>query len=368
MPLEDLTKEELILEHIDLRRKIGELEILERERRRAEVALRESKEWYENLFENSPISLWVEDYSEVKKHLDALREKGVEDFYHYFEENPKDVYHCASLIKVLDVNQATLDLYQAMSKQELLSDLGHIFTPESWSAFRDILAALAMGTTTFEIETVNQKLSGEIIHIVLRWNIATGYEDSCAKAFISILDITKRKRYENALKYMEWTFDSAVHPVAFANPDGIITYANAAFIREWGYRDSTEVVGRPMIQFWNFGDQAEDVAEAVRSGKKWRGELTARRWNDSTFKVLFTVHSITDKLGRPLSMIGSITTTAQQGLNGVLPICSHCKKIRDESDSWHSVESYLSDRSSAKFSHSLCPECSSKLYPKRQED
>jgi PAS domain S-box-containing protein len=314
VPLEDLTKEELIHEQIELRRRIGELEIQEAERRRAELELREGKEWYENLFENSPISLWVEDYSKVKKHLDGLREKGVEDFYHYFEENPKDVYHCAGLIKVVDVNQATLDLYQAISKQELFSDLGHIFTPESWSAFRDILAALAMGTTSFEIETVNQKLNGEIIHIVLRWNIATGYEDSCAKAFVSILDITKRKRYESALKYMEWTIDSSVHPVAFANPDGIITYANAAFVKEWGFRDPTEVMGRPMIQFWHFGDQAADVTAAIRSGEKWRGELTARRRDDSTFEVLFTVHSIADKLGRPLSMIGSITRMPAGGL------------------------------------------------------
>jgi len=313
VPLEDLTKEELIHEHIGLRRRIGELEILERERKRTEQALRESKEWYENLFENSPIALWVEDYSEVKKHLDALRERGVEDFYTYFEENHKEVHHCAGLIKVVDVNRATLALYQAESKQELISDLGHIFTPESWLGFRDILAALAMGITAFEIETVNRKLNGEIINIVLRWNIATGYEDTYAKAFVSVLDITKRKRYENALKYMEWTLEHSVHPVAFANPDGIISYANAAFIKEWGYKDPTEVVGRPVIQFWHFGDRAEEVTEAIHSGEKWRGELTARRRDDTTFEVLFTVNSIADKFGRSLSMIGSISRSLYPG-------------------------------------------------------
>ena len=73
MPLEDLSKEQLIHEHIDLRRRIGELEILEAERTRTQMALKESKEWYENLFENSPISLWVEDFSAVKKYLDGLR-------------------------------------------------------------------------------------------------------------------------------------------------------------------------------------------------------------------------------------------------------------------------------------------------------
>jgi hypothetical protein len=56
-------------------------------------------------------------------------------------------------------------------------------------------------------------------------------------------------------------------------------------------------------------------------------------------------------------------------LEGVLPICAQCKRIKlevDQSDklqSWINIESYLSSRTDAKFSHSLCPECISKLYP-----
>lgn len=50
-------------------------------------------------------------------------------------------------------------------------------------------------------------------------------------------------------------------------------------------------------------------------------------------------------------------------LSGLLPICSSCKKIRDDKGYWQSLESYISDRSEAQFSHGICPECSSKLYP-----
>jgi rsbT co-antagonist protein RsbR len=266
VPLEDLTKAELILEHIELQRRIGELEILETERRRAEQALRDTKDWYRGLFENSPISLWVEDFSAVKRHLDGLREKGVEDFHRHLEENPQDVHHCAGLIKVVDVNQATLDLFGASSKSELLSDLGHIFTPQSWAAFGEILVALALGESAFEIETVNQKLSGEPIHIVLRWNLAPGDEDNRTHALVSVLDITKRKTAEE--------------------------------------------------------DRERYIEELKRARK--------------------TIERLT----------------------GVLPICASCKKIRDDRDNWHTVESFFSNHSEAKFSHSLCPECSDKLYPK----
>jgi hypothetical protein len=50
-------------------------------------------------------------------------------------------------------------------------------------------------------------------------------------------------------------------------------------------------------------------------------------------------------------------------LKGMLPICSSCKKIRDDKGYWNQVEAYVSDHSDVKFSHALCPECAGKLYP-----
>lgn len=46
-----------------------------------------------------------------------------------------------------------------------------------------------------------------------------------------------------------------------------------------------------------------------------------------------------------------------QRLEGLLPICSYCKRIRDESNDWSSVEQYVSDHSAASFTHSICPDC-----------
>ena len=50
-------------------------------------------------------------------------------------------------------------------------------------------------------------------------------------------------------------------------------------------------------------------------------------------------------------------------LSGLLPICSSCKKIRDDKGYWNQIESYIHDHSEADFSHSICPECIKKLYP-----
>ena len=50
-------------------------------------------------------------------------------------------------------------------------------------------------------------------------------------------------------------------------------------------------------------------------------------------------------------------------LSGFIPICSHCKKIRDDKGYWTQVEEYVRDHTEAEFSHSLCPDCIKKYYP-----
>ncbi len=54
-------------------------------------------------------------------------------------------------------------------------------------------------------------------------------------------------------------------------------------------------------------------------------------------------------------------------LSGMLPICSSCKKVRDDQGYWNQIEQYISSRSDAEFSHSLCPECVKQLYPEYNE-
>ena len=50
-------------------------------------------------------------------------------------------------------------------------------------------------------------------------------------------------------------------------------------------------------------------------------------------------------------------------LRGLLPICSRCKKIRDDKGYWNQIEEYIREHSEAEFSHSICPKCAKDLYP-----
>ena len=60
----------------------------------------------------------------------------------------------------------------------------------------------------------------------------------------------------------------------------------------------------------------------------------------------------------PLTLIMNIKSPADyQQLNGLLPICSYCKKIRDDRNYWQQVEGYISKHSEVQFSHGICPDC-----------
>jgi hypothetical protein len=52
-----------------------------------------------------------------------------------------------------------------------------------------------------------------------------------------------------------------------------------------------------------------------------------------------------------------------KALKGMLPICSSCKKIRDDKGYWSQIEAYISEHSEAEFTHGICPDCARKLYP-----
>jgi diguanylate cyclase (GGDEF)-like protein len=156
----------------------------------------------QNLFESQPISLWEEDYSEIKKYFDSLREQGVVDFEQHVQENPEVALHCASLIKVINVNQKTLELFGATSKEHLLQNLGQVFRDEMGSHFAKELTDLWNGKLSYEREGINYSLTGDPINIQLNFRIMPEHEQTFDWALVSIQDMTARKKAEEYLHYL----------------------------------------------------------------------------------------------------------------------------------------------------------------------
>jgi hypothetical protein len=98
------------------------------------------------------------------------------------------------------------------------------------------------------------------------------------------------------------------------------------------------------------------VGIVITSSLVIRSELGARRKAREELRTF--AENLEEKNRQLQEALANVKT-----LSGLLPICANCKKIRDDKGYWNQIEFFIRDRSSAKFSHSMCPECSRTLYP-----
>jgi PAS domain S-box-containing protein len=169
------------------------------ERKRAETELRESEGRYRHIFQSAGVSIWEEDFSRVKAAIDDLKARGVTDFREYLATHPDFIQQAISLVNIIDVNDTTLTLLQARSKDELLVSLDRVFLPDTQEAFADELIAIAEGRTRFEAETVLQTLEGKRLSVL--FTIAFPADSApFDSVLVSIMDITERQRLDNELR------------------------------------------------------------------------------------------------------------------------------------------------------------------------
>ena len=139
-----------------------------KKRKIAEIDLAYSNDRYKTLFQDSPVPLWEEDFSEIYEYFSKLRENGITDFKSYFNENPSELSSCAQKIKIIDVNQAAVVLHKAENRKELIENLDKVFTEESLQILKEEIITLSEGKFEFESEGEVKTLSGEPRYIFIK--------------------------------------------------------------------------------------------------------------------------------------------------------------------------------------------------------
>jgi PAS domain S-box-containing protein len=203
-------------------------------------------------------------------------------------------------------------------------------------------------------------------------------------------DVTVLKRAAQALKESENKFrDLAEKSLVgiYLIQDDIFKYVNPRMAEIFGYRVD-ELTGKKgpidlvLSEDWlkvknNIRVRQEGDIDSVHY--EFRGQKI-----NSDVLFIETYGSRTTYNERP-AVIGSLLDITQQKkdtaererligdlkeafetiktLQGILPICSSCKKIRDDKGYWSQIEQYITENSSAEFSHSICPDCAKKMYP-----
>jgi diguanylate cyclase (GGDEF)-like protein len=175
-------------------------DVSERESGRRRIA--ESESFARGLFEHSPISLWVEDFSGVKALIDDVRERGVVDFRTFLDVHPEFIARCISEIRVIDVNQHTLELFKARDKAALLSRLSDVFRDAMEQHFREQLVDLWQGKLFQQREVVNYTLDNEELCVHMQFSVFPGHESDWSLVQVALADITARKKAEAYLEYL----------------------------------------------------------------------------------------------------------------------------------------------------------------------
>lgn len=176
------------------------------ELKRAETALMESERRYRQLFQSAPIALIEWDVSRLKAYLDGLRASAGGNLERYLNAHSEQVHHCWSLILTVDYNQAFLDLMGIAGR--IASDTA--FLPTDVDGFldmaREVILVAAEGHPAVERELRIVTTSGDAKIVIGKSLVVSGHEKTLDRVAIAMVDISRRKQAEAALRESERRF------------------------------------------------------------------------------------------------------------------------------------------------------------------
>ena len=173
------------------------------ERKRGEDVLRESEARYRSLFEDSPVAMWEEDESAVKAYLEGLSAAGVEDVIAHVLASPEEYERCIALTRTIDANRAAVRLFEAGSREELMERNGDLYRRQSDRGIWRLWQAMLSGGSSVTFEEANLSLRGREVHVLETCTVVPGHEDTYDRVYIADVDISERRRTEQALRDSE---------------------------------------------------------------------------------------------------------------------------------------------------------------------
>lgn len=171
-------------------------------RKEADEATRRSEVRYRTIFETTGVSIWECDLSGVKQQLSASLANTQTDLKTHLKEHPEVVRDAIRLIKIVDVNEASVRLFGANTKAELFTALNRIWPAESERTFAEAMIASCTTRSRFESEAILRTIDGRTIELAFSTAHPVG-ADTQDTIFLSMVDITELNRAHAALRSLQ---------------------------------------------------------------------------------------------------------------------------------------------------------------------
>ncbi len=271
------------------------------------------------LFENSEICIWDEDFSELFNAIEEIRSSGITDFRKYLNNNRSRVQELASLVKVNHVNKSTLKTFGAELEKEMLHQIDKTFGSGAINVFIDGLCSIWNKKKLFRAETTFKTLTGIEFNAIISYQIPES-KHNFNRILVSILDITElmntklllrenQKRYKFIFDNMQNAF--AIHKMVFDNNipvNYIFDDVNEAFEKQTNLK-KTEIIGKkvtevlPGIKNDSF-DWIKTFGEVVLTGKS----ISFQNYS-SPLKRWYSVNAFRSEEGHFATIFQDITDT-----------------------------------------------------------
>jgi PAS domain S-box-containing protein len=271
------------------------------------------------------------------------------------------------------------------------ADHANLYHPEDYERLKDHVEKAVADGTPYELELRINRKDGKT-----RFCIARGFPEKDSngqvqRLFGSLQDITGHKQAEEKILESEKRYRSLIElsplGIGITNTKGVIVNANQSLAAMLGY-EIEELLGLSLRDMTH-PDDLQPESELIQSllnneEKSFSLEKRYKHKNGHCFWVNVTIAKMVYHTGNEVFVFGfaeDISNRKQmelereklinelqdalaeiKELRGFLPICANCKKIRDDDGYWQQVEKYITDRTDAQFSHSICPDCAKTFY------
>ena len=250
-------------------------------RQKVEAEILRGEQRFRSLFQHSSISLWMLDVTRLRE--DAGRKMIGNSWQGDTLLNDLEIRLLSRLIRVVDVNLATLELFAAHDKEHLLFSLHSLLNDNARSAFKEVLLAILYGKQHFSLETELLKVTGGAVAVILNVDVLPAPDSHMV--LISVTDISDRKKAEEKRRLLSTAVEQSAESVVITDPQGIIEYINPAYERVTGYTKKEIIGKKPSIL--KSGKMPEYqyrlLWQEITEGRVWRGKLLNKKKDGSPF-------------------------------------------------------------------------------------